>query len=285
MSGTNDLMRPLGRGLPLPGGNTPAMPQPRGARPGSSVGGAPSAMPRGPTMNQMQNAVAQPSAGAISNPAIGGGIGMPPSSPEPMPRTVGGVGDLPDSFHDSRNTLAMAYTRNKSMYADIGQNLKKLDAIRKSLSDLQDKQDTVTMQDVVSEAGKLVTKGLDPMALAGVLADAPQEGGGEALGGWVASHAMQAATAEQQMIQQRNMARLNMAMSATHLMMAHANASKMTGRDDIPMGDLGNGMEESPNETPHDNDADNLGTAPANMQRMGQRFMNGGGNQLGGSQV
>jgi hypothetical protein len=183
------------------------------------------------------------------------------------------------SFNDTRTTLMQQHTRNKALFEHTGQALKKIDIIRKGLEKLSDKQDVVTMDDIVEEAGKLVSQGIDPMALAGILADAPQEGGGEALGGWVASHAQVAAQGEQAMMQQHALARHNMAVSAIHLLMAHTNAQMMTGGP-VPMGrpmggqgnDLnGNGSSpDIPQPTPGDNTPNGH-----NALAVGSRFMGG----------
>ena len=270
MSGTNQLQRPLGPGVPLPGGNVATPPRPRGGQNGAmgpmgGALGAGSAMPRGPTLRQMQNAVGQPSPGATMPQSTGG--------PEPPPHTAGGIGDLPDSFTNSQKTLMQQHDRNKAMFKQTGDGLKDLDYVRKELDHLQSKQDVVTMNDVVAAAGRLVSKGLDPMIMAGVLAEAPQEGGGEALGGWVANMAMQAMTAEQQLAMQHSMARQNLLMSGAHLMMTHANIKKLTGQD-MPIGESTGGEPPPPQE-----DADEIGNAPGSTLQLGQRFMDQNQNQ------
>ena len=239
MSGS--LLRPLGAGQPMPGGSPGAARIPL----------------RGPTVPQMNRMVAQ---------------GPPPTAnamtPPPQARSSGGIGDLPSSFNDSRTTLMQEHGRAKAMFKDATENLRKLDALRKSLDKLSDKQDMVTMEDIVHEAGKLVTHGLDPVALAGVLADAPQEGGGEALGGWVASHAQTAAMGEQQLLVQRDLAKHQVLTSGMHLLMAHANAEAMTGTP-VPIGNVPEGNEltlGTEDGGPHEH--------PTNLQ-IGQRFMNG----------
>jgi hypothetical protein len=235
----NQLSQPLGRGVPLPGGDIIDTPQQRATKPGGAPGG-------------------------LGN--------MPPPA---QPRTAGGVGDMP-SFEDTRTTLMEQHQRNKALFSQTGQALKKIDVIRKGLERLADKQDVVTMDDIIDEAGKLVAHGIDPMALAGILADAPQEGGGEALGGWVASHAQAAAQGEQAMMQQHTLARHNMGVSAIHLIMAHTNAQMMNGGVSPPMGEPGgndlNGNQPSqqiPMPTPGDTD----NTPNGNPLAVGSRFM------------
>lgn len=193
----NALTQPLGRNLPQPGGDQVQMPR-----------------------------------------GMSGGLTAPP-----QPHTAGGIGDLPSpqagarsSFDGSRNTLMQQHDRNMAWYKQTGQALKKLDVIRKSLDRLGGKQDLVTMDDIVDEAGKLVGHGIDPMALAGMLADAPQEGGGEALGGWVATQAQTAMAGEAQMLVQHNLAQHAMGVSAMHMLMAHHNAQMMFGPAAPPIG-------------------------------------------------
>lgn len=247
LGSANALMQPLGRNVPLPGGDV-ANPQ----------------QPRPP--------------GALGTPGGGGNPQAPLG-----PRTAGGIGDLPSpqaSFDGSKRTLMQQHNRNLAFYKQTGQALKRLDVIRKGLERLADKQDMVTMDDIVDEAGKLVAHGIDPMALAGMLADAPQEGGGEALGGWVASHAQTAMLGEQRVMQQHAMAQYQMGVSAMHLLMAHHNAQQMFGpgvpigrsSDDDPTMGLGgkpngngNGLS-IPQPSPGD-------TTPGAALGMGTRFM------------
>jgi len=204
----------------------------------------------------------------------------PPNTPPG--REAGGIGDMP-SFEDSQKTMMQQHQRNKSMFKQSGDALKKLDVVRKSLERLQDKQDVVTMDDIVQEAGKLVSHGIDPMALAGILADAPQEGGGEALGGWVAQHAQAAAQGEQALMQHHSDNAHNMAVSALQLMMVHSNAQKRMGGVSPSMGrpvDEGNinqlnnmssgGNGQLPLPSPGD---ENRSGSPDDRLAIGSRFM------------
>lgn len=185
------MKNPLGANMPLPGGEPVDTPEPRRTAPG----GAP------------------------------GGLGNQPA----MPPTAGGMSNSPMSFDGSRQALQQQHSRNKAWYEQTSKALTKLDVIRKGLGRLADKQDMVTMEDIIDEAGKLVAHGIDPMALAGLLADAPQEGGGEALGGWIAGHAMTAMQGEMQMKQQNDLARHQMGSTAIHLLRASHNATAMLG--------------------------------------------------------
>jgi hypothetical protein len=255
MSGTNQL------GLPVQGNNIPTPAQPRGSQPGRiSL--------RGPSVPQMQSMVSQPP--PMAGPAAAGpapaGATMAPA------KTSGGIGDLPDSFNNSRNTLMQEFGRAKAAYADTKKALKGVDLVRKGLEHLSDKQDMVTMEDIISEAGKLVAHGLDPVALAGVLASAPVNGGGEALGGWIASHAQAAMRGEQALLAQHNLNRYQVSVAGIHLLMAHANAQKMTGMVP-PMGKVPDGNELTPGSA--DDDDSDPGTGMNAAMQIGQRFMNG----------
>lgn len=197
--GLNQLQRPLGRGMPLPGGDVVDMPQNRMTLPGGGPGGGGSGPERRMTMGNMQQLVAQPSPNAAGPQSTPGGMAPPASL---------------------QDQLTSHMKRAKAAFDVTGKAIKQLDLIRKGLERLSDKQDMVTLDDIIHEAGQLVSHGIDPVAMAGVLADAPQEGGGEALGGWVASHAQNAAQAEQGLIAQHEQNTHDMGVAALHSMMA-----------------------------------------------------------------
>lgn len=198
----------------MPGGDIVRQPSNRMTLPGGGPGGAGgNPIPRRPNINTMNKMVQQ--------------------------GTSGGIGDLPSpnmSFDGSRQTLLEQHGRNKAAYEQSREALKNLDIIRKGLDKLSNKQDMITMDNIVDEAGKLVAQGIDPVALAGVLADAPQEGGGEALGAWVANHAANAEQAEGALRTQVAIDRHRMGVSAMHIMMAHSNAQTMMGGVSPPIG-------------------------------------------------
>jgi hypothetical protein len=151
-------------------------------------------------------------------------------------------GGLPPSFTNSRQTLADQHERNREMFKQTGEALKRIDVVRQALTRLSQKQDLINMDDIVEEAGKLVSHGIDPVALAGVLADAPQQGGGEALAGWIANRTQIATQGEQQMQVQHALAQHNMGVSAMHMLMAHANGQTLMP----PAPTNGNGLAAQP---------------------------------------
>lgn len=255
MSGTsNALLRPLGTGVPLPGGNVPT---PRG--PTAQEGAQPINM-RGPTLPAMHRMVAQPPPQPLG-PAAGSGGGA-------SPLTSGGVA-APPQGGSLQDQIKSHMKRAKAAFDNTGRALKQIDLIRQGLDKLGDKQDMVTMEDIVHEAGKLVSHGIDPIAMAGVLADAPQEGGGEALGGWVASHAQMAMQAEQQLIAQHNANAHEMGQAALHDMMLTTMAHQQGAPPPAPT----NGNSLSP---------DQSDLTPASPLQYGGRFLKTQGNMLGG---
>lgn len=165
--------------------------------PGGGPGGL-GGVPRNLTMPAMQRLAAQA-------PTPGG---LPIQAP-----TQFGSQDLQDQ-------LMGHMKRAKAAFNTTGKALDKLDLIRRSLNRLSDKKDMVNLDDIIDEAGKLVSHGIDPVALAGVLASAPQEGGGQALAGWVATHAANAAASEQQLRMQHNQNAHDMGVAALHSIMA-----------------------------------------------------------------
>ena len=92
--------------------------------------------------------------------------------------------------------------------------------VTKELADLVSLGDTVTQDDVVASAGKLVADGLNPLEVASLLADMPP--GGEALQAWVASHAQAAAAQAQTLDVHHKIARHDMGMAALRELTGHA---------------------------------------------------------------
>ncbi len=244
----------LGQAAPtagvLPGGNIPGgapanVPGPRLPGPSGTPGGGGAVRPLG-------NALAP----------MGPQAAPPPGGPPPP-----AAGGMPSSIDEVSNILSKSHGQAKAAYDNTTKALGQLDAIRKGLERLSDKGDMVMMEDVIEEAGKLVGHGVDPVALAGLLADAPQEGAGEALGGWVATHAITAATAEQQLLAAHNAARHEMGVSALRLIMAHTVGQAVLP---TPQEQLATENQLTPGHDapPPTNDS-------SSMMAMGRRFMPG----------
>lgn len=186
-----------------------------GVMPGGGVpGGAPLDMPQG----RLPGALGTPGGGGT--PGAGAVNALAPAGPQAAPGPGMSAG-MPGSLDAVSDILSKDHGRAKAAYEQTTKALSQIDAIRKGLELLSDKGDMVVMEDVIEEASKLVGHGIDPSALAGLLADAPQEGGGEALGGWVATHAMTAAAAEQQLLVMHSAARHQMGVSSLRMIMSH----------------------------------------------------------------
>lgn len=116
--------------------------------------------------------------------------------------------------------LIAAHDNARAAFEKTAELVRRADQVRKGLAKLTKMGDQVTHEDVVGEAGKLVAKGEDPLVLAGLLADMPADGGGEALAGWVAAHAQQAGQTEQQILQAHEAAKHQMGVAAIHVLQA-----------------------------------------------------------------
>ena len=245
--GLNQLQEPLGRGMPMPGGNVVQMPAQRGAMPGGAPGGAGVPAPRATTQSRMNEMA----------------MTQPPGDP-----LAGGPASL--TGQSLQDTLTQHMKRAKAAFDVTGKALKQLDLMRKSLERLSDKQDMVQLDDIIEEAGKLVSHGIDPVALAGILADAPQEGGGEALGGWVAGHAQSAMQAEQNLIQQHNQNAHEMGVAALHSMMAAVSGHGLPDPSQLQQ----NGNSLQPPNHPGGNESPDLSQG---TMAYGARFLKQGG--------
>lgn len=96
-----------------------------------------------------------------------------PDEPQPGPHPlVSGMDALHEMTRSRYDKLAAA----KSM----------LEKVKNELLPLAKMGDTVSQDDVIKAAGKLVGHGLGASAVAGILADMPQDG--QALAAWVAQH-------------------------------------------------------------------------------------------------
>jgi hypothetical protein len=163
--------------------------------------------------------------------------------------------------------------RSKAAWEQTGKALKQLDHIRKELDKLGDKQDMVTMDDVVGAAGRLVAHGIDPVALAGVLADAPQDGGGAALGGWVQSHAQAAMEGEQKLLALHQANQHEMGVAALHVIMGHTmGGGKIPIREQPSQPNGGNDLEGGGNQL-NGNGASSPAATAHDPIAHGMRFM------------
>ena len=132
----------------------------------------------------------------------------------------------------------------KDQYSQVKDANSMLSKVRKSMDKLVALGDNVSMDDVIRMSGDLVIAGLDPKAVASLLADAPE--GGEALHGWLSMHEQTLLQQEQQMQQASAVSRHRLGVSAMHELVAHHLAD---GQQSAPPAgaDAGGGAAPAPN--------------------------------------
>lgn len=110
----------------------------------------------------------------------------------------------------------------QNRYAATGKALGHMVQMGEEMAALAKLGDTVTPEDVISGAGKIVAQGgASPVALAGLLADMPQ-GGGPGLAAWVAGHAQTLTANVQQISAMHNQNRHQLGVAALHSLAAQA---------------------------------------------------------------
>jgi len=134
----------------------------------------------------------------------------------PAPQPGGSL--MPAS--DPLAPLSAAHDQASAQYTKLVEAQTKLDHIRSGLAELARLGDTISTDDVVKEAGKLVASGVSPMELAELLADMPP--GGPGLAAWVSQHATSAAMNEAKLGQMVQMSRHQMGTKALQLLAGHA---------------------------------------------------------------
>lgn len=144
-----------------------------------------------------------------------------------------GPGSAPAAPSTLRQRLLLAHSAAKSMFEKTGELVGRTDRARVQLEHLTALGDMIAPEDVIKSAGRLVAGGEDPLALAGLLADMPDNP--QALQGWVAQHAQQAAQTEQQVLQTHAAARHQLGVSALHVLQAHGQQG---GQMNQPTGEL-----------------------------------------------
>ena len=204
----------------------------------------------------------------LTNP-LGPGMPLPGGEAAPMPRPGAGTPPQPGLGHRMPNGLEAAtqalqrgHGQAKAAYEETSKALLQVDHVRKALERLADKGDMVTPEGVIGEASKLVAHGLDPAMLAGILADMPQEGGGEALGAWVTGHAVTMAQMEQQLVQARAVAQHQLGVSAVHMLTAHDVGRAIAGPEPEASADGGNALGGSGGPPPAPSMGGSLGLSP-----------------------
>lgn len=128
---------------------------------------------------------------------------------------------------DPLSGLLQQHDHLESLHNKVTESVTKMDKLRLGLGKLAKMGDTVTQDDVIGEAGELVAHGLDPMAIASVLADMPQDG--QPLAQWVTQRAQAATQKEQQLLQGRDQVQTQLGAQALKIVMAHAATQAQPG--------------------------------------------------------
>lgn len=97
---------------------------------------------------------------------------------------------------------------------------KQLTNITGELTNLAKMGDTVTPDDVVNSAGRLVAQGSDAMEMAGLLADMPENP--QQLQAWIAQHAQAAQAQVAKLAPVHDLARHHVGMAALRMITAHS---------------------------------------------------------------
>jgi hypothetical protein len=125
----------------------------------------------------------------------------------------------------------------KAKYDKLAASKSMLEKVMKELMPLTKMGDTVSQDDVIKAAGKLVGHGLGASAVAGILADMPPDG--QALAAWVAQHVIGIQQREQQLKPLLTAASHELGVHALQLLAAHSihgQAGAPTGLPAPPAG-------------------------------------------------
>lgn len=128
-------------------------------------------------------------------------------------------GSQPPETDGLLDGLSEQHSQNKAKFNKLADAKKMLDKVRVELTGLARLGDVVTQDDVIKSAAKLVTGGLAPAAVAGLLADMPENS--QALQGWVQGHVQEVSQREAQLAPVLASARHQMGVSALRVLAGH----------------------------------------------------------------
>lgn len=123
-------------------------------------------------------------------------------------------------------------------YEQLKQAQQTLDVARAQMDKLAAKGDNVTIEDLVKVAGRLVARGLDPTAMASMLADAPQENNG-LLAEWVKKQDVELTQREQHLKLVMRSTRFQLGMKGIGMVKAGMGMNALTGGGGAPPGPVG----------------------------------------------
>lgn len=130
-----------------------------------------------PNPPPMRDPTPAPTSGGPNSLVPGGG------GPDNMSPVPGGSGNRNDPVEQLKAQEAYA----KSLYQTVTKSRNMLDHLRREMDSLTQMGDTVTPEDVISAAGRVVGHGVPAKELATILADMPPMGG-QGLAAWLTAH-------------------------------------------------------------------------------------------------
>lgn len=126
----------------------------------------------------------------------------------------------PAGPHPLITGMTALHDMTRSKYDKLAEAKGLLEKVKKELLPLAKMGDTVSQDDVIHAAGKLVGHGLGAGAVAGILADMPQDG--QPLAAWVAQHLMGIQQREQQLAPILTGTQHELGVHALQLLAAHS---------------------------------------------------------------
>lgn len=142
----------------------------------------------------------------------------------------------PQGLHSGLDLMQAGLKASQQQFNQLTKLVKRMDQVRRELTELATLGDMVTDEDVVEASGRLVAQGMEAHEVAGMLASLPA--GGQALADWVQEQAAAAAQREQQLGQAHEMARHELGVRAFRALAAHHLAPPEAG----PEGMAGNAL-------------------------------------------
>lgn len=213
----------------------------------------------------------------------GGGLGSAalPSQPADDRDQI----DTPDvgKIQRGETPIHTAHAYNKAVYNKTLSAGRMIDHLRVEMDKLSDMGDTVTPEDVVAGAGRLVGHGVPARELASILAEMPTQAG-QGLAAWVARNDTLLTQQEALIARQTDMAAHRMAQSAlqviaTEHLMGHARNMRAAMPN---QGQLAPGQQKAMKQNPMGPVGPAAGGSPSMPQPQIVEMMQGGQGQGGG---
>lgn len=141
-----------------------------------------------------------------------------------------GIADkMPPSRGPDELGLKQQHDVARATYDKVKDSRRMLDHIRVELDKLADMADTVTPQDVIGAAGRLVGHGVPAREMAVLLSDMPQ-GAGQGLASWIQAHDMLARQQEAEVDRVANISRHRLGVTALKDLAGEHALGRMRGQ-------------------------------------------------------